>query len=99
MSTEDGGRSGRPKEVVTEKKIKKIHKMILNIIHEYLGMRKLCAKMIKHNKPEFLRRHVTMDESWLHNLIPKFNRLSSEWTAYDELAQKRGKTQQWLAKL
>ena len=30
MSTEDGERSGRPKEVVTDENIKKIHKMILN---------------------------------------------------------------------
>lgn len=30
MSTEDGERSGRPKEVVTVENIKKIHKMILN---------------------------------------------------------------------
>ncbi|KAF7277691.1 hypothetical protein GWI33_009302 [Rhynchophorus ferrugineus] len=66
MSTEDGERSGRPKQVVTDENIKKIHKMILNdrklklneiadtlkistervhhIIHEYLGMRKLCVK-------------------------------------------------------
>ncbi|KAF7272699.1 hypothetical protein GWI33_014544 [Rhynchophorus ferrugineus] len=80
MSTEDGERSGRPKEVVTDENIKKIDKMILNdrklklneiahtlkistervhhIIHEYLGMRKLCAKwlkMFKRSKSEFLR--------------------------------------------
>ncbi|KAF7263203.1 hypothetical protein GWI33_003507 [Rhynchophorus ferrugineus] len=68
MSTEDGERSGRPKEVVTEENIKKINKIILNdrklklnkvadileisnervhhIIHEYLGMRKLCEKWV-----------------------------------------------------
>ncbi|KAF7277753.1 hypothetical protein GWI33_009176 [Rhynchophorus ferrugineus] len=108
MSTEDGERNGRPKEVVTDENMKKIHKIILNdrklklneiadtikistervhyIIHEYLGMRKLCAKwmpreptfdqkqqsvddseqclkMIKHNKPEFLHRHVKMDKT------------------------------------
>lgn len=66
MSIEDDGRSGRPKEAVTEENIKKIHKIILNdrkvklielaetlkiskkrvghMIHEYLNMRKLCAK-------------------------------------------------------
>ncbi|KAF7286555.1 hypothetical protein GWI33_004954 [Rhynchophorus ferrugineus] len=65
MSTKDGEHSERPKEVVTDENIKKIHKIILNdriwklneiadtlkistervhhIIHEYLGMRKLCA--------------------------------------------------------
>ncbi|KAF7272561.1 hypothetical protein GWI33_014658 [Rhynchophorus ferrugineus] len=68
MSTKDGERCGRPKEVVTNENIKKIHKMILNyrklqlneiadtlkistervhhLIHEYLGIRKLCAKWL-----------------------------------------------------
>ncbi|KAF7275574.1 hypothetical protein GWI33_011582 [Rhynchophorus ferrugineus] len=68
MNTEDGERSGRPKEVVTDENIKRNHKMILNdrklklneiadtlkvstegahhIIHEYLGMRKPCAKWV-----------------------------------------------------
>ncbi|KAF7270318.1 hypothetical protein GWI33_016717 [Rhynchophorus ferrugineus] len=116
MSTEDGERSGRPKEVVTEEHIKKIHKMILtdrkfklNEIADTLKistehvhhMRKLCAKstpreltfdqkqrrvndskqclkMIKGNKPKFLRRYVTMDETWLHDFTSKSNRQSSE---------------------
>ncbi|KAF7272296.1 hypothetical protein GWI33_014920 [Rhynchophorus ferrugineus] len=131
MNTEDGERSGHPKEVAAEENIKKIHKMILierklklneiadtikistervhHIIHEYVGMRMLCAKwvprehifdqkqrrvddleqclkMIKHNKPEFLRRYVTMDETWLHHFTPKSNRQLSEWTAHDEPA-------------
>ncbi|KAF7272827.1 hypothetical protein GWI33_014423 [Rhynchophorus ferrugineus] len=43
-------------------------------------------KMIKHNKPEFLRRYVTMDETWHHHFTPKSNRQSSEWTAQDEPA-------------
>ncbi|KAF7274584.1 hypothetical protein GWI33_012768 [Rhynchophorus ferrugineus] len=77
MSTEDGKRSERPKEVVTDENIKKIHKMILNdrklkldetadtlkistecvhhIIHEYLVMRKLCAK--------WLPRELTFDQN------------------------------------
>ncbi|KAF7265905.1 hypothetical protein GWI33_020651 [Rhynchophorus ferrugineus] len=68
MRTEDVEGIGRPKEVVTDENMKKIHKMILNdrklklneiagtivistehvyhIIHEYLGMRKLCAKWV-----------------------------------------------------
>ncbi|KAF7271129.1 hypothetical protein GWI33_015956 [Rhynchophorus ferrugineus] len=116
MNIEDGKRSERPKEVGTEKNIKKIYKMILNdrklklneiadtlkistervhhIIDEYLGMRKLCAKwvpreltfdqkqrrvddseqclkMINRNKPEFLCRYVTMDETWLHHFTFK----------------------------
>ncbi|KAF7273752.1 hypothetical protein GWI33_013570 [Rhynchophorus ferrugineus] len=144
MCTQDGERSGRPKEVVINENIKKFHKMILNdyklklneiadtlkistervhhIIHEYLDMRNIyakwvpreltfnqkqrrvddseqCLKMIKSNKPEFLRRHVTMDEAWFHHFTPKFNRQSSEWTSHDEPAPKRGKTQQLAGKV
>ncbi|KAF7277039.1 hypothetical protein GWI33_009508 [Rhynchophorus ferrugineus] len=93
-----------------------------HIIHEYMDMRKLCAKwmpreltfnqkqrrvddseqclkMIKHNKPEFLRRYVTMDETWLHHFTPKSKRRSSEWTVrHDEPTPKRGKTQQSAGK-
>ncbi|KAF7272204.1 hypothetical protein GWI33_014992 [Rhynchophorus ferrugineus] len=32
-----------------------------------------CLKMIRRNKPEFLRRYVTMDEIWLHHFTPKSN--------------------------
>ncbi|KAF7281861.1 hypothetical protein GWI33_004103 [Rhynchophorus ferrugineus] len=70
MSTEDGERSGRPKEL-----------------------------MIKRNKPEIFRRYVTMVETWLHHFTPNSNRESSEWTAHDEPAPKRGKTQQSAGKV
>ncbi|XP_040567355.1 uncharacterized protein [Lepeophtheirus salmonis] len=73
---------------------------IYHMIHEYLGMKKLCVKdmprkltfkrkqhriddseqclkMIKRNKPEFLRRYVTIDETWIHHFTPKSNRQSS----------------------
>ncbi|KAF7286392.1 hypothetical protein GWI33_005684 [Rhynchophorus ferrugineus] len=93
--------------------IERVH----HIIHEYLGMTKLCAKwvqseltfyqkqrrvddseqclkMIKRNEPEFLRRYVTIDETWLYHFTPKSNRQSSKWTTYDEPAPKHGKTQQ-----
>ena len=144
MSTEDGERSGRPKEAVTTENITKIHKLILNdrklklndiadivkisservhhIIHEYLDMRKLCAKwvpreltihqkqqrvddsercleLLNRNRSEFWRRYVTMDETWLHHFTPESNRQSAEWTATDEPAPKRGKTQQSAGKV
>ncbi|KAF7286446.1 hypothetical protein GWI33_005364 [Rhynchophorus ferrugineus] len=53
-----------------------------------------CLKMIKRNKPEFLHRYVIMDETWLHHFTSKSNRQSSEWTAHNETAPKRWKTQQ-----
>ncbi|KAF7280076.1 hypothetical protein GWI33_006427 [Rhynchophorus ferrugineus] len=92
MSTEDGERSRRPKEFVTNGNIKKIHKMLLNDF-------KLCLKMIKRNKLDFLRRYMTMDETWLHHFTPKSNLQLSEWTAHDEPAPKRGKPQQSAGKV
>lgn len=93
-----------------------------HIVHEFLGMRKLCAKwvpreltfdqkqqriddseqclaMFTRNKPEFLRRYVTMDETWIHHFTPESNRQSAEWTARDEPTPKRGKTQQSAGKV
>ncbi|KAF7270681.1 hypothetical protein GWI33_016369 [Rhynchophorus ferrugineus] len=92
-----------------------------HIIHENLGMRKICAKwgrrvltfdqkqrrlvyseqclkMIKRNKPEFLRGYATMVETWLYHFTPKSNRQSSKWNAYDEAAPKCGKIQQSAGK-
>ncbi|XP_050319797.1 histone-lysine N-methyltransferase SETMAR-like [Bactrocera neohumeralis] len=55
--------------------------------------------MFKRNKPEFLRRYVSMDDTWLHHFTPKINRQSAEWTAHDETAPKRGKIQQSSGKV
>ena len=93
-----------------------------HIVHEYLGMRKLCAKWVpreltidqkqqrvddseqclalfNRNKSEFLRRYVTMDETWLHHYTPESNRQSASWTASDEPRPQRPKTQQSAGKV
>ena len=59
----------------------------------------LCLKMLDRNKTEFMRRYVTMDETWLHHFTPESNRQSAEWTARDEPTPKRGKTQQSAGKV
>ncbi|KAF7270024.1 hypothetical protein GWI33_016981 [Rhynchophorus ferrugineus] len=99
------GRKFKLDEIADTPKISTEH--IYHVIHEYLGMRQLCAKwfpreltfdqkqqrvddseqclkMFKRNKPEFLGRYVTMDETLLHHFTPKFNRQSPEWTSHDE---------------
>ncbi|KAF7264765.1 hypothetical protein GWI33_022468 [Rhynchophorus ferrugineus] len=71
-------------------------KRVHYIIHEYLGMKRFCAKwvsleltfdqkqrrvddskqclkMIKRNKPEFVSRYVTTDETWLYHFTTKSN--------------------------
>ncbi|KAF7269533.1 hypothetical protein GWI33_017427 [Rhynchophorus ferrugineus] len=60
MSTEDAERSGRPKRVVTDENIKKIHKMILN---NRFGM-----PLLDHLKDEIAekRPHLKKKKVLLH---------------------------------
>ncbi|KAF7284460.1 hypothetical protein GWI33_022054 [Rhynchophorus ferrugineus] len=83
MSTEDGERSGRPKVIVTDENIKKINKIILKTTklcakwvpreltvdqkQRRVDDSEQCLKVINRNKPEFLRRYVTMDATWPHH--------------------------------
>ena len=60
---------------------------------------KQCLELFNRNKSEFLRRYVTMDETWLHHFTPESNRQSAEWTARDEPTPKRGKTQKSAGKV
>ena len=58
-----------------------------------------CLEVFKCNKPEFLRRNVTMDETWLHHYTPESNRQSAEWVARDEPNPTREKTQRSAGKV
>ena len=49
--------------------------------------------MFECNKKEFLRKYVTVDETWIQHIIPESNQLSAEWTAAGENSPKRPKTQ------
>ena len=53
-----------------------------------------CLELFKRGKKDFLRRYVTMDETWIHHYTPETKRLSSQWTAAGESRPKRLKTQQ-----
>ena len=55
--------------------------------------------IFKQNKAEFFRRHITIDEVWIHHYTPESKRQSSEWTAGGESRPKRPKTQQWAGKV
>lgn len=55
--------------------------------------------MIRRNKKEFLRRFVTMDETWIHHYTPESNRQSAEWLFPGESRVKRPKTQQSAGKV
>ncbi|KAM8718912.1 hypothetical protein ACLKA7_011591 [Drosophila subpalustris] len=55
--------------------------------------------MFTRNKSEFLRRYITMDETWIHHFTPESNRQSAEWHAAGESRPKRPKTQQLAGKV
>ena len=51
-----------------------------------------CLELSKRNKKDFLRRHVTMDETWIHHYTPESKRSSAKWTTAGENCPKRPKT-------
>ncbi|XP_018346987.1 PREDICTED: histone-lysine N-methyltransferase SETMAR-like, partial [Trachymyrmex septentrionalis] len=51
-----------------------------------------CLAMIRSNKAEFLRRFITMDETWVHHFTPETKEQSKQWTEKGELASKKAKT-------
>jgi len=58
-----------------------------------------CLALFTKKKQEFLRRYVTMDETWIHHYTPESKRSSSEWRAPGESRPKRPKTQQSAGKV
>lgn len=136
-SIQDDERTGRPKTVVTDQIVSKIHNAILDdrrlkvreiaeavnisidrvhhILRDVLGMRKLtarwvprlltvdqkrirlnisqeCLDLFKRNPTEFLRRFITVDESWIHHYTPETKQQSKQWIGPGESAPKKAKT-------
>ncbi|KAM8720552.1 hypothetical protein ACLKA7_006572 [Drosophila subpalustris] len=56
---------------------------------------KSCLDMFKRNLSEFLRRYITMDETWIHHYIPESNWSSAEWREAGESRSKRVKASRW----
>jgi histone-lysine N-methyltransferase SETMAR len=48
-----------------------------------------CLAMFRSNKAEFLRRFITMDETWVHHFTPETKQQSKQWTARGESAPKK----------
>jgi len=51
-----------------------------------------CLTLFKRNPKEFLRRFVTVDETWIHWYTPETKEKSKQWTSPDEPAPKEAKT-------
>lgn len=55
-------------------------------------MSKQCLDRFKQNPKEFLRRIVTVDETWIHYYTPDTKRQSKQWIFPGESAPKKAKT-------
>ncbi|XP_018304737.1 uncharacterized protein [Mycetomoellerius zeteki] len=53
---------------------------------------KQCLEMFQRNSDEFLRRFITVDETWIHYFIPETKEQSKQWTSLGELIPKKAKT-------
>jgi len=51
-----------------------------------------CLTLFKRSPKEFLRRFVTVDETWIHSYTPKTKEQSKQWTSPGEPAPKKAKT-------
>ncbi|XP_055384278.1 uncharacterized protein LOC129613955 [Condylostylus longicornis] len=51
-----------------------------------------CLAMFTKNKTEFLRRFITIDETWVHHYTPETKEQSKQWTSRGEAAPKKAKT-------
>lgn len=76
-----------PRFLTAEQKLKRVHDS------------KYALEMFEVNSNEFLRRFITMDETWIHYYTPESNRQSAEWLQACESRPKRPKTQQSAGKV
>ena len=51
-----------------------------------------CLDMFKRNPKDFLRRFVTVDETWIHHYTPEMKEQSKQWISHGEPAPKKAKT-------
>ena len=70
-----------------------LHLLTVNQKQQRVDNSECCLQLFQRNKMEFLHKYVTMDETWIHHITLKSNRLSAEWTAAGESCPKQPKTQ------
>jgi len=51
-----------------------------------------CLTLFKRNPKEFLRRFMTIDETWIHWYTPETKEQSKQWTSPGEPALKKART-------
>jgi len=53
---------------------------------------KQYLEMFQRNPDEFLRRFITVDETWIHYFTPETKEQSKQWTSPGKPAPKKAKT-------
>jgi histone-lysine N-methyltransferase SETMAR len=51
-----------------------------------------CLDLFKRNPAEFLRRFITVDETWIHHYTPETKQQSKQWIGAGESVPKKAKT-------
>lgn len=57
-----------------------------------MNISEVLLKRFKQNTSDFLRRFITVDETWIHHFTPETKSQSKQWTAKNEPAPKKAKT-------
>ena len=60
---------------------------------------KSCLNLFNHNPSDFMRRLVTIDETWIHHYSPEYKEQAKQWVEPGGTAPKRAKTQQLAGKV
>src|SRR5436190_5083057 len=57
-----------------------------------MNISKALLERFKRNESDFLRRLITVDETWIHHFTPETKEQSKQWTAKGEPTPKKAKT-------
>jgi len=57
-----------------------------------LNISQQCLDQFQRNPAEFLRRFITVDETWIHHYTPEMKEQSKQWVGPGETAPKKAKT-------
>lgn len=59
--------------------------------HQRMNLSKQCLQLFQRNPDEFLRRFVTVDETWVHHYTPETKQQSKQWVEAGSSAPKKAK--------
>jgi histone-lysine N-methyltransferase SETMAR len=51
--------------------------------HTHMKISEQCLEHFNNNKTDFVRRFITMDETWIHHYTPETKQQSKQWTEAD----------------